>query len=147
MLEVRFKSEHPLFELPNLETKEAACFDLKYCGDENIVIAPGDRSLVPLGFSMEFNKGWELQIRPRSGLAIKHGVTILNSPGTVDADYRGHVSAVLINTDRNHEFTITPGMRVCQACFKQVHETDFEMVKELGNTDRGHGGFGSTGTH
>jgi len=145
MLSVKIKPMSQYFKMPKLGTEEAACFDLYYC-DEERSLSPGEIHLFSLGFSVEFDKGWELLLRPRSGLAFKQGCTLLNSPAVIDSDYRGVVHALLINHS-DEEVVFSPGMRICQGCFKPVHEFEFKLTEELGNTERGQGGFGSTGTH
>jgi len=110
-----------------------------------VTLAPGARALIPAGFSMELPEGFEAQIRPRSGLALKHGVTVLNSPGTIDADYRGEVKVLLINHG-DEPFEIERGMRIAQMVVQPVSRAELVEVKELNESARGAGGFGSTGT-
>ena len=131
--------------LPKLETAEAAGADLRAAVEGEMVLAPGERALVPTGFAMALPRGTEAQIRPRSGLAYKHGVTCLNSPGTIDSDYRGEVKVLLINHGAE-PFTIRRGERIAQMVVAKLAEVAFEAVDELDDTDRGAGGFGSTGT-
>ena len=130
--------------LPEYVTKDSAGVDLMAAIQENIILKPLERKLIPTGFAMELPKGYEAQVRPRSGLAIKHGITVLNSPGTIDADYRGEVSVILINLS-HEDFTITRGMRVAQMIISPVEQADFVNSDELSETSRGQGGFGSTG--
>ena len=131
--------------LPGFATEEAAGADLRAAVEAPLVLAPGERALVPTGFSMALPKGWEAQIRPRSGLAYKHGVTCLNTPGTVDSDYRGEVKVLLINHGAE-AFTINRGERIAQMVVKPLADVRFEVVDSLSDSARGAGGFGSTGT-
>ncbi len=107
-------------------------------------LEPGQRSLIPCGFCLEMPQGMEAQIRPRSGLAIKHGLTCLNSPGTIDSDYRGEIQVILINLGQEN-FIIEPGMRIAQMVFHQVEQVKLQLISELTASDRNQGGFGSTG--
>ncbi|MCL4170121.1 UNVERIFIED_CONTAM: hypothetical protein GTU68_061761 [Idotea baltica] len=111
---------------------------------DDITLAPGERKLVKTGLAMELPQGYEAQIRPRSGLAIKNGVTLVNSPGTIDADYRGEIGVILINHSAEN-FVITPGMRVAQMVIAKYERVSWNIVEELGESERGEGGFGSTG--
>lgn len=130
--------------LPVYTTKDAAGADLKACITEPINIAPGERQLIPTGISVALPSGYEIQIRPRSGLALKKGITVLNSPGTIDADYRGEVGIILIN--HGYEvFTVNPGDRIAQMVLSQVEQADFNIVESLDETERGDGGFGHSG--
>jgi len=131
-------------QLPKFETALAAGADLRAAVGEDIVIAPRERTLIPTGFAMALPAGYEAQIRPRSGLAYKHGVTCLNTPGTIDADYRGEVKVLLINHG-NAPFTITRGERIAQMIISPITQPDFLRVEDLDETLRGDGGFGSTG--
>lgn len=132
--------------LPQYHTALAAGFDLPAAipADEHLELAPGARALVPCGFAMALPPGYEGQIRPRSGLAFRHGVTVLNSPGTVDADYRGEVQVVLVNLGRE-PFVVTRGMRVAQLVIAPVHRAQLVEAKSLEATERAAGGLGSTG--
>lgn len=132
-------------KLPTYATKQSAGMDLTAALEEAIEIDAGERALVPTGLSIALPLGFEAQIRPRSGLAINHGVTVLNSPGTIDADYRGEIKVILIN--HGHEpFTIQRGMRIAQMVVERYTHVNWEVVKELDeNEERGEGGFGSTG--
>ena len=134
-------------ELPKYETVLAAGADLRAAVPEAVplVLAPGARALVPTGLAMALPAGYEAQIRPRSGLAYKHGVTCLNTPGTIDADYRGEVKVLLINHGQE-AFTINRGERIAQMVIAPITQPDFARVSELADTARGAGGFGSTGT-
>lgn len=133
-------------DLPAYETRGAAGMDLRAAIDEDkpLVLAPGKRALVPTGFVFEIPDGFEGQIRPRSGLAAKNGVTCLNAPGTVDCDYRGEVKVILINLGEE-DFTITRGMRIAQMVIASFIQTRITEVSETTETARGAGGFGSTG--
>jgi len=129
--------------LPSYQTASAAGADLLAAIDDAIVLAPGERKLVPSGIAIELPEGHEAQVRPRSGLALKHGVTVLNTPGTIDADYRGEIGVILIN--HGHEpFTIRRGDRIAQMIVAPVVQAEFHEA-ELSETARGAGGFGSTG--
>ena len=149
MLLVEFKTlEHfEGLELPAYETALAAGADLRAAVEKNapMTLAPGERALVPTGFCMALPDGYEAQIRPRSGLAYKHGVTCLNTPGTIDADYRGEVKVLLINHG-DAPFTITRGERIAQMVIAPITQPVFARVESLDDTVRGEGGFGSTGT-
>jgi dUTP pyrophosphatase len=132
--------------LPAYQTEHAAGLDLLAAvpEDKPILLAPGDRVLVPTGLAIALPAGYEAQVRPRSGLAVKHGVTVLNSPGTIDADYRGEIGVPLINHGRE-AFTIRRGERIAQMVVAPVTQVAFEPVGELPASARGAGGFGSTG--
>ena len=137
------KSHHPL---PAYSTPEAAGMDVRaYLPDGPVTIGPGDRALISTGLYMQLPSGYECQIRPRSGLALKHGITILNSPGTVDADYRGEIGVIVLNTGKE-PFVVADGERICQMVIKQYTHVEWEDVKELDRTKREDGGFGHTGT-
>lgn len=131
--------------LPKYETSGSAGMDLLAAIDEPIVIKPGEVKLVKTGISIALEEGFEAQVRPRSGLALKNGITVLNSPGTVDSDYRGEVCAILINHSQV-DFTITRGMRIAQVVIAHCIQAQIVEVEELDETQRGTGGFGSTGT-
>lgn len=133
-------------ELPQYETALAAGADLRAAvgADTPMVLEAGARALVPTGFAMALPAGYEAQIRPRSGLAFKHGVTCLNTPGTIDADYRGEVKVLLINHG-TEAFTINRGERIAQMVIAPITQPSFARVETLSDTDRGAGGFGSTG--
>ena len=132
-------------ELPAYATAGSAGLDLRAAIGTPLVIPPGGRALVPAGFRMALPRGFEAQIRPRSGLALRHGVTCLNSPGTIDADYRGEVAVLLINHGAE-AFTVTRGMRMAQMVVAPVTALVWEESAELPPSGRGGGGFGSTGT-
>lgn len=131
-------------ELPAYETVDSAGMDLRAHLDEAITLAPGARGLIPTGLRLEIPSGFEGQVRPRSGLALKRGLTVLNAPGTIDADYRGDVGVILINLSAEDQL-IEPGERVAQLVFAPVVQARWEPVAELAESDRGTGGFGSTG--
>lgn len=130
--------------LPTYATEEAAGIDLHAAVSSSLTIEPGKVVLVPTGIRVAVPKGYELQIRPRSGLALKHGITVLNSPGTVDADYRGPVGVILANLG-DQPFTINRGDRIAQAVLSRVERVEWEPVEVFDETPRGSGGFGHTG--
>lgn len=131
--------------LPEYATPLSAGVDLRSSSEEDIFLWPGDRKLIPTGLFLEIPEGYEGQVRPRSGLAIKYGITVLNAPGTIDADYRGEVKVILANLG-NSAFTITKGERIAQLVFAKVEKATFVEVESLEETERGKGGFGHTGT-
>ena len=131
-------------ELPHYDTPLSAGMDLRAAMEQSITLAPLERALVPTGLYVELPEGYEMQIRPRSGLAAKHGITVLNSPGTIDADYRGEIKVILVNLS-NTPFEIVPGERIAQAVVAKHATIEWEAVDQLGSTERGAGGFGSTG--
>lgn len=136
------RSHHPL---PAYETFEAAGMDVRaFLPDGPVTLGPGKRALIPTGLYMQLPQGYECQIRPRSGLALKHGITIANSPGTVDADYRGEIGIILINLG-DEDFVVNDGDRVCQMVIKQYSHVTWREVEELDRTKRGDGAFGHTG--
>ncbi len=131
--------------LPHYATEHSAGMDLLAANREDIIIAANHTALVPTGISIALPPGYEAQIRPRSGLALKHGITVLNSPGTIDADYRGEIGIILINHS-NKEFIVKRGMRIAQMIVTSYSRVSWQQVNLLDNTARGAGGFGSTGT-
>lgn len=131
-------------ELPKYETENSAGMDLRAAVSEYLIIKPNEIKLVPTGIAIALQKGFEAQIRPRSGLALKNGITVLNSPGTIDADYRGEICVILINHS-NQDFTITRGMRIAQMVIAAYDHCKITEVEDLDKTKRGIGGFGSTG--
>ena len=137
------KSKHAL---PAYETKASAGMDLRANLDEPVMLKPLERSLIPTGLFIELPVGFEAQIRPRSGLAIKKGITLLNTPGTIDADYRGEIRIILANLS-NDEFMVKDGERIAQMVIARHEQAEWIEVEELKETERGTGGFGSTGTH
>lgn len=134
--------------LPSYETRGAAGADLRANFDvadrDGVALAPGARALVPTGLRMEIPQGYEVQLRPRSGLALKHGITLPNSPGTIDSDYRGPLGVIVMNAGQD-TFHIAHGDRIAQMIVAPVLQADFVLAAELGETERGAGGFGSTG--
>jgi len=145
---VRFKRLHEDAQLPERKSDEAAGFDLHaHLPDGKIGIPPGERKLVACGFAMQLDPGYEGQVRPRSGLAVKQGVTVVNSPGTIDSDYRGEVKVGLVNLG-NTTYILEPGTRIAQLVICALPRTAVQILEddeELDETDRGDGGFGSTG--
>lgn len=135
------KSKHPL---PQYATPQSAGMDLRANLEAPVTLKPMERKLIPTGLFIELPVGYEAQIRPRSGLAIKKGITVLNSPGTVDADYRGEVGVILINLSRE-DFIVEDGERICQMVIARHEQADWQQVEILGETERGAGGFGHTG--
>lgn len=133
------------FDLPQYATAQAAGLDLKANIEEPIVLKPLERCFVPTGLYVELPDSYEAQVRPRSGLAAKMGITVLNSPGTIDPDYRGEVKVILVNLS-NEVVTLNPGERVAQLVIAKFERIEWESVDELSESDRGAGGFGSTGT-
>ena len=130
--------------LPQYATPQSAGVDLRADTREDIVLPPLGRAMVPTGLYLEIPAGYEAQVRPRSGLAAKKGVTVLNSPGTIDADYRGEVRVILVNLS-SEPFTIVPGERIAQMVFARHEQVEWEEVDTLEESERGAGGFGSTG--
>ncbi len=137
------RSSHPS---PEYGTAHAAGCDLRANLSEAIVLAPLERAMIPTGLFFEIPVGFEGQVRPRSGLAAKHGITVLNSPGTIDADYRGEVKVILVNLS-NLAFTIQDGERIAQLVIARHETAEWEQVEDLEQTERGAGGFGHTGVH
>lgn len=133
-------------ELPEYATNGAAGMDIRAHLTEAVTLQPLERRLIPTGLFLEIPLGYEVQIRPRSGLAYKHGITVLNSPGTIDSDYRGEVGVLLINLS-SEPFVIENGERVAQMVVAAHEQASWKQVSELSDTDRGAGGFGSTGKH
>jgi dUTP pyrophosphatase len=132
--------------LPAYESVGAAGMDIRANLEEPVVLQPLDRSLIPTGLFIELPHGYEMQIRPRSGLAVKQGITCLNTPGTIDSDYRGEIKVILINLS-NEIQTIHHGERIAQMILNKVEKADFKLVQKLSDTQRGEGGFGHTGKH
>ena len=135
------RSNNPL---PEYETPSSAGMDLRARLDEPVVLKSLERKLIPTGLFIELPVGYEAQIRPRSGLALKRGISIVNSPGTIDADYRGEIGIILINMSAE-DFVVNPGERICQMVINKVESISWEAVDSLEDTDRGAGGFGHTG--
>jgi len=144
MTKIQIKKLFNAVLIPKYETPGSSGMDIAAHIKKNIVINPGKKALVPTGFSLAIPKGYEVQIRPRSGLASKKSVTVLNTPGTIDADYRGEIKVILINLGED-EFIVENGQRIAQMVVCPVVHAQLEEVKELSETDRGAGGFGSTG--
>ena len=132
------------FILPNYETKGAAGMDLSADIESEVILKPLERSLIPTGIAISLPKDLEAQIRPRSGLAIKHGITLLNTPGTIDSDYSGEIKVILVNLS-NDNYTIKPQDRIAQIVFSRFVTGEFDIVENLDETARGESGFGSTG--
>lgn len=134
------------YYLPEYATEKSAGMDLKANIDDPITLNPLERAMIPTGLSIALPDGTEAQIRPRSGLAAKHGLSVLNAPGTIDADYRGEIKVILVNLS-NEPFTINPGERIAQMVVARYERVEWEAVETLDETERGAGGFGSTGTN
>lgn len=132
--------------LPAYQTEGAAGMDIHACLDEPVILQPMERKMIPTGFAMAIPEGYEAQIRARSGMSIKHGITMVNGIGTIDADYRGEVGVLLINLGQE-AFEITPDMRIAQMVIAKYERIGWSEVGRLEETNRGSGGFGSTGTH
>lgn len=132
------------FALPEYQTPLSAGLDIRANISQSITLSPLERAMVPTGLYVELPEGYEMQIRPRSGLAAKHGITVLNSPGTIDADYRGEIKVILVNLS-NIPFTIEPGERIAQMIVARYEQVEWQAVESLSETERGAGGFGSTG--
>ncbi len=132
-------------ELPTYGSEEAAGADVRAFITEEMVVGPGERKLIPTGLRFEIPKGYEIQVRPRSGLALKSGITILNTPGTIDSDYRGELGIILMNHGEE-PFVVTPKMRIAQLVFAPVYRACYKEESMLQTTKRGEGGFGHTGT-
>ena len=147
MKKIYYKILENGFELYNLKkaTEDSAGFDLVAAIEKKIIIKPNTTALIPAGFSIELPKGFEAQVRPRSGLALKNAITVLNSTGTIDADYRGEVCVILINHGKK-KFLVDRGMRIAQLVFIELPKIRLEKRVTLSKTKRGKGGFGSTGT-
>lgn len=141
MKKIKVKYTH---NAPSYESLHAAGADIKAELDKDIVVKPLQRVVVPTGIYLEIPEGYEAQVRPRSGLAAKHGITVLNSPGTIDSDYRGEIRVILINLS-DEEFIIKNGERIAQMIIAPIVQADFIKDGILTDTSRGHGGFGSTG--
>jgi len=131
--------------VPKYETLGSSGMDISAYIDADIVLTPGNKAIIPTGLAVSIPKGYEIQIRPRSGLAAKKSISVLNTPGTIDADYRGEIKVILINLG-SENFTVEKKMRIAQMVVSPIVRAKLEEVQELSNTDRGEGGFGSTGT-
>ncbi len=143
-VQLKWKKLHPLAELPQVATTGAACFDLKAAVDAPLTLKPGEIHLVPTGLAVEIPVGYEMQVRARSGLAAKHGFMLVNGIGTIDADYRGEIK-VIAALMGHKELVVHPGDRIAQALVAPVLPVVHVEVEELSGTERGQGGFGSTG--
>ena len=143
-IRIRRKAECADVECPRYMSEHASGMDVCAACEGDVTIAPGDVKLIPCGFYMAVPVGYEAQMRPRSGLALKHGIVLPNSPGTIDADYRGEVCVILANVGRD-AFTVQRGMRIAQMVIAPVTRVETAMVEELDDTARGEGGFGHTG--
>lgn len=146
MIQIRVKKVSQEAQLPFYASQGASGADLFAFLDEPVHLLPGQYALIPTGLVFEIPEGWEIQVRPRSGLALKQGVTVLNAPGTIDSDYRGELKVLLINHG-TESFVVEPKMRMAQMVFMPVGRALFEEVKELSSTNRAEQGFGSTGIH
>ena len=140
---VRIKRVRPT-AIPCYMTEHAAGVDLHAALDAEFILHPGERALVPTGIAVEIPPGYEAQVRPRSGLALRHGIALVNSPGTIDADYRGEIGVILINLG-SEPFSVTNGERIAQMVFARCERAEFVEVEELEQSGRGSGGFGHTG--
>jgi len=143
MITVKIKNDS-IYQNPNYSTEHSSGMDLRANISESITLKPLERALVKTGLYLEIPEGYEAQIRPRSGLALKKGITVLNTPGTIDADYRGEVGVILINLS-SESFVIEPGERICQMVFAKYEKAIFDNVEFVSDTARGSGGFGHTG--
>ncbi|WP_299044289.1 dUTP diphosphatase [uncultured Tateyamaria sp.] len=143
---MRVAGSDPAIALPRYETDGAAGADLRanFPDRQGVTLAPAMRALIPTGLALSIPHGFEVQVRPRSGLALKHGIALVNSPGTIDGDYRGQVGVIMLNTS-DQAFDITHGMRIAQMVVAPVVQATFQQVETLDDTARGAGGFGSTG--
>ncbi|MBR3292234.1 MAG: dUTP diphosphatase [Bacteroidales bacterium] len=135
---------HSPFDLPSYATPFSAGMDLRANLEQPVTLAPLERAMIPTGLHIELPAGFEAQVRPRSGLAAKHGISIVNAPGTIDADYRGEIKVILVNLS-NDSFTIEAGERIAQMVVARHETVEWEAVEELAESQRGSGGFGSTG--
>lgn len=143
MIEVLVQNESS-YELPFYATKAAAGVDLKAVITAPVTLKPLERKIIGTGLKIALPEGYEAQVRPRSGLAAKHGISVLNAPGTIDADYRGEIGVILVNLS-NDPFTVEPGERIAQLVLAKHEQIDWKLTAQLTETDRGSGGFGSTG--
>jgi len=143
MLQLQIINESP-YELPTYATSSSAGLDLRAVLDVPVTLSPLERKVIKTGLKIALPEGFEAQIRPRSGLAAKHGLTVLNSPGTIDADYRGEIGVILVNLS-NETFTVNPGERIAQMVIASFTQVEWQATDVLDQTARGEGGFGSTG--
>ena len=142
-MKVKIVNKSP-YPAPQYATEMSAGVDLKANIEAPLVLKPLERKMIPTGLSMALPEGYEAQVRPRSGLAARHGITVLNTPGTIDADYRGEIRVILVNLS-DEPFTVNPGERIAQMVVARYEQVQWEEVAELDGTERGEGGFGSTG--
>lgn len=143
MIKVSVQNESP-YELPFYATKAAAGMDLKAVIDAPVTVQSLERKIIGTGLKIALPEGYEAQVRPRSGLAAKHGISVLNSPGTIDADYRGEIGVILVNLSKE-AYTVQPGERIAQLVLAKHEQVEWKITEQLTQTDRGSGGFGSTG--
>ena len=143
-MKVAFTKLHEAAVVPEYQTVGSAAADVAACLDGPMILEPGGRAIVPTGIALEVPAGYEVQIRARSGLSIKHGICLANGVGTIDSDYRGELGVLLINLGRE-PYTVTNGMRIAQMVLARYEPIDFEIVEQLTDTERGAGGYGSTG--
>jgi len=143
-VKIKLKKVRKDAKIPKYMTQKSAGLDIFACISSNITLKPGQRTLIPTGIAISLPDGYEAQIRPRSGLALNYGIIPLNTPGTIDADYRGEIKIILANLGEN-EFTIKNGDRIAQMVINKIEKVEFVEVEELDNSLRGEGGFGSTG--
>jgi dUTP pyrophosphatase len=143
---IKFVKLKPSAIIPDYQTEHAAAMDVSACLDSSIVLEPMERAIIPTGLAMELPIGYEAQIRARSGLSFKNGITMVNGVGTIDADYRGELGILIINLGKE-PFTIEPGMRVAQMVLARCERASWQEVELLSETNRGEGGIGSTGLH
>ncbi len=144
ILKIKKLTNNSLLTLPKYETIGSAGIDLQAGIDEDIIIKPNETKLIKTGIAIALENGYEAQIRPRSGLALKNSITVLNTPGTIDCDYRGEICVILINHGKQ-DFTVTSGMRIAQMVISKYQQAEIIEVEDLDETARGKGGFGSTG--
>tara|TARA_Y100001958_G_C21053324_1_gene418688 strand:- start:120 stop:560 length:441 start_codon:yes stop_codon:yes gene_type:complete len=145
MAKIQIKRLSKKVLIPKYKTSGSSGMDIAAHIDKNVIIEPGKKALIPTGFTLSIPKGFEVQIRPRSGLAVKNNVSVLNTPGTIDSDYRGEIKVILINFGKE-KFVVENGSRIAQMVVCPVEQVSLEEVQDLEKTDRGEGGFGSTGT-
>ena len=144
MRKVKINLSDNTVSMPEYKTDGSSGLDISAHIEDNIELLPLERVMVPTGIRLDMDRGMEAQIRPRSGLAAKHGVSVLNTPGTIDSDYRGEIKIILVNLS-NKSFTIEPGMRIAQMVFSMVEQVELDVSMEISETARGEGGFGHTG--
>ena len=144
MIKILIKRQSEKVSIPKYETIGSSGMDISTLLNKNIIIEPGTKAIIPTGFSLSIPEGYEVQIRPRSGLAAKKNITVLNTPGTIDADYRGEIKVILINLGKEN-FVVENGFRIAQMVVCPVIKAELELVNELSETIRGEGRFGSTG--